>query len=319
MKSTIKEDLRAEFSELRQSFTFKNFCMVNAGMLMVAVGVYFFKAPNGFSTGGVSGFSILFSRLLIRFWPDSAVTSLFSMATINLLLNLLLLMVGVAFLGRKVGLSVVCCTLTYSLMVWLLERFVPLSMIPGTVVTETGVTLTDQPFLELILAILLTGFGGALLFYTGTSTGGTDILAMIMRKYTNMEIGRALLCCDALIACSAFFVVGIKAGLYSILGLLSKSLLIDNIIESIRTCKCFFVITSRPEEIEPFILEKLHRSATDVKAVGVYSHSDKHVLMTVCRRQEANMLRRCIKALDPQAFVIITNSSEIVGNGFLPE
>ena len=95
--------------------------------------------------------------------------------------------------------------------------------------------------------------------------------------------------------------------------------LIDNIIESIHTCKCFFVITSRPEEIEPFILEKLHRSATDVKAVGVYSHSDKHVLMTVCRRQEANMLRRCIKALDPQAFVIITNSSEIVGNGFWPE
>ena len=298
---------RSWVSDLKKLFSLRNFIPINIGCLMVAAGVYFFRAPNGFSTGGVSGFSILLSRVIESAFPGSPLT----MDVLNLGMNVILLIIGFIFLGRSCGIGTAYCTVAFSLEVSLFARLGLLTMISGG-----APTLTDQPFLELLYDILLTGVGSSILFQYNASSGGTDIVAMIIKKYTSLEIGRALLATDALIALSSLFIFGAKTGLFSLLGLFMKAFLVDGVIESMNLCKCFMVVTAYPKEIEKFITEELHHSATEIDGRGIYSGVDRKVILTICRPTEAFRLKQRVKEKDPDAFIIITNSSEIFGRGF---
>ncbi len=273
-----------------------DFGIINAGVLLMSIGVYFFKMTNGFSTGGVSGISIIVSRM-----TGGAVSA----ATLMFILNVVLLVVGFIFLGRTVGIKTVYCSLAFSAETWVFERLFPLTA-----------PLTDDSLLELIYAILITAAGSSLLFSRSASSGGTDITAMILKKYTSINIGTALLMVDALIAASAIFVSGIKVGLYSMLGLFIKAFLVDTIIENINLCKSFTIITDKPDEVCRYILEEMHHGVTMVDAVGVYTGTPKKMLVTSCRRAEAARLEKKLRAVDPDAFITVTNSSKIIGRGF---
>ena len=272
----------------------QDYLVMILGTALMSAGVYFFKIPNGFSTGGVSGLATLLGTLT----PVSA-------ATWISIFNVALLLIGFIFLGRSTGVRTVFCSLLFSGLTQALEFLVPLKA-----------PLTDQPLLELIYAMLLTSFGSAMIFFRQGSSGGTDIIALIIKKYVRINVGKALLCTDALIAVSSFFVFGVRTGLFSLLGLFSKAFLVDGIIESLDSCKCFMIVTSRPDEIIDFILHKLNHSATLVEAQGAYSHDNKYLVYTVCRRIEAIRLQREIKQVDPGAFITITTSSQIIGRGF---
>lgn len=273
-----------------------DFGIINAGVLLMSIGVYFFKMTNGFSTGGVSGISIIVSRL-----TGGAVSA----ATLMMILNVVLLVVGFIFLGRTVGIKTVYCSLVFSAETWVLERLFPLSA-----------PLTDDSLLELIYAILITAAGSSLLFSRSASSGGTDITAMILKKYTSINIGTALLIVDAVIAASALFVSGVKIGLYSMLGLFIKAFLVDTIIENINLCKSFTIITDKPDEVCRYILEDMHHGVTMLDAVGVYTGAPKKMLVTSCRRAEAAKLEKKLRCVDPDAFITVTNSSKIIGRGF---
>jgi uncharacterized membrane-anchored protein YitT (DUF2179 family) len=221
------------------------------------------------------------------------------------IINVLLLILGFIFLGKECTAKTLYCTIVYSLEDMVFEYFLPLEN-----------PLTDQPLMELIYAILLTGVGSAILFNCGASSGGTDIVALILKKYTPLNTGRALLLSDSLIAASTFFVYGIQAGLYSILGLFAKAFLIDGVIESIGKSKYITIITTNAEPIGEYIIHTMNRSYTRYEAVGGYSHEEKHILITVCKRGEALRLKMKVKELDPASFVIITDANEILGKGF---
>ena len=220
-------------------------------------------------------------------------------------LNVLLLLVGFAVLGKSVGLRTVFCSLLYSGVVDILEKTIPVSK-----------PLTDQPFLELCCSILLMGIGQAMIFHADASSGGTDILALILRKYSSINVGRALLYVDIVICMGTFLVYDIKVGLFSVLGIVSLTFIIDNALESFTSCKYFVIITDRPQPIIDFILKDMDHSATLVKAEGGYSKAEKTMLHTVCRRREAIRLQKFVRSTDPNAFTIITTSSEIIGSGF---
>lgn len=273
----------------------KNFLFINLGLLLMAAGTYFFKIPNGFSTGGVSGLGTVFGGFISWLTP----------ATIIFILNVALLIVGYLFLGRETGIITAYCSVAFSVETWLFERFIPLSH-----------PLTDQPFLELVYAILLSGVGSAILFNYGASSGGTDIAALILKKYTSLNVGTALLAVDFLIAALSFWTFGIKAGLYSLLGLFAKAFLVDGVIESINSCKYFTIITEKPQEIIQYIMCNMHHGVTQYKAEGSFTHREKAVLLTLCRRVEGARLKSYIKQIDPSAFVIVTTTSEIIGRGF---
>ncbi len=274
----------------------REFLLLAFGTLLVAIGAYFFKFPNNFSTGGVTGMAVLFSSLV------PAVSS----STFTSVVNVLFLILGFVVLNKGFGARTVYCTLLFSAFLSVFEWLIPLSA-----------PLTDERLLELFFAIIFPALGSAILFNLDGSSGGTDILAMILRKYTSLDIGRALLCVDVIIALSTFLVFDVETGLCSLLGLSLKSVLVDNVIESLNRKKSFMLVTSHPDEVCKFITDSLHRSATFWEAEGAYSHEKKWVVMTALSRTQAVALRRYLKSLDKQAFMLITNSSEIFGKGFM--
>ncbi|MBR3934044.1 MAG: YitT family protein [Clostridia bacterium] len=273
---------------------FKEFLIMNLGCILLSIGVYFFKIPNGFVTGGVTGLGTIFAQIT----PISAGAWIW-------ILNIALLFIGFIFLGRGTGIKTVYCSMFYSALTYVFEFFIPLTS-----------PLSDQPLLELVYAMLLTSIGSAMIFNTGASSGGTDIVTLVMKKYTSLNIGRSLLFSDFVVAASSFFVFDIKAGLFSILGLFSKAFIVDTVIESFNTCKYFVVITSKRDEISDYIIKIIHHGATVNEVVGEYTKEKKYMIHTVCRRAEAIKLRAKIKEIDEKAFIIITTSSEIIGRGF---
>ena len=299
-------------NDLKQMLRPKSFLLINLGLLLTAIEVYYFKTPNGFAIGGVSGISIIIAKMI----ANTAVAEIFTMSVINLILNGVLLVIGFAFLGRSFGVGTVYCSLVYSLEVVALEKLLPVETLCNWFQRKGMSTLTDEPFFELVIVTLMAGIGASLLFQNGASSGGTDILALILKKYSKLNIGRALLCVDIVITFGAFPLFGMEIGLLSLMGLFAKAFMVDSLIESMNVCKCFLIITSYPERIEPFITTEMHRSATELKATGVYSHANKYMVITVCRRSEAIRLKRKIKVVEPEAFMIITNSNEIIGRGF---
>ena len=286
MKNPVKQIGQAEI---------KNFLLITLGTVLTAVGIYFFKFPNNFSTGGVSGISILLGKLVPFLSP----------AVSMWVINLILLLIGFLFFGRGFGLMTAYCSMLYSFLTWLFEVIYPMTA-----------PFTDQPFLELCFAMMLPAVGSAILFNCNASTGGTDIVAMILKKYTSLDIGKALLVSDALIAFSACFVFDIRTGLFSLLGLIIKAFVVDSVIESINLCKYFSIVTSCPDAICDYIIREMNRSSTVIDAIGAYSHENRKVILVACRRSEAVRLRQYIKTVDPNAFMFITNTSEIIGKGF---
>ena len=268
---------------------------ITAGILIMTAGIYFFKFPNHFSTGGVTGIAIVLGHYVPSITPATLVT----------IINVALLALGFAVFGKTFGIRTVYASLLMSGTLQLLEIVCPMEA-----------PMTSQPLVELLFAVGLPAVGSAILFNLDASSGGTDILAMILRKYTALNIGIALLCSDIIITVSACFAFGMETGLFSILGLIIKSLFMDMVTDNLKTKKCFQIITSHPDPIERFIMEVLHRGATRLHGEGVYTHEGKTVLLTVVSRHEAVLLRNYIRKQDPAAFLIITSSTEIIGKGF---
>ena len=277
------------------NISLREFFLLNAGTLIVAAGVYFFKFPNNFSTGGVSGISII----LGHFFPQ------LSSGSYVWIINMILLLLGFILIGGSFGMKTVYSSILFSAAVWGLERLCPLAQ-----------PMTTQPLLELIFSVMLPAIGSAILFDIGASTGGTDITAMILKKYTSLDIGKALLCVDALITVAACFVFGMETGLFSILGLAAKALMVDSFIESFHICKYFNIVTTKPDEICEFITKNLGRSATVLDAKGYYSKEPRTLLLTVMTRPQAVQLNSYIKQVDPGAFMTVSNISTIIGKGF---
>lgn len=271
------------------------YVLITASILIMVVGTYFFKFPNHFAFGGITGFSTVISAI-------TGITA----SDFTFIANMVLLVMGFVFLGTDVGIKTVYGSVLMSFALSILERLVPM----------TG-PLTDEPFLELVFAILCPAVGSAILFNLGASSGGTDILAMILKKHTSMHIGTALLAVDVVAVTMAFFIFGPATGLYSILGLLAKSLMIDGIIENINMCKCFNIICDSPDPICDYIMNELHRGATVYEARGAFSHHKKTVIVTMMKRAQAVKLRNYIRQVEPGAFILISNSSEIIGKGFM--
>lgn len=279
---------------MKKQSKYGNFLFMTLGCILLALGVYFFKIPNGFSTGGVTGIGTILGKLT-PVTPGAWIW----------ILNIALLLLGFIFLGKQNGIKTIYCSMLYSAITYFLEFIVPVAQ-----------PLTNQPFMELAYAMLLTSIGSAMIFNSGGSSGGTDIVALIIKKFSNLEVGKALLAVDFIVAASAFFVFDIQVGLFSLMGLFAKAFIVDGVIESLNTCKYFIVITTKREEISKYIIETLHHGVTVNSVVGEYTKDEKTMIHTVCKRIEAIKLRMKIKEIDEKAFIIVTTSSEIIGRGF---
>lgn len=274
----------------------KSYAIISLGTLLIAVGVYFFEFPNSFSTGGVSGTAIIINRIF----------SLLSPTKIASILNIILLLIGFLTLGKDFAFKTVYSSLLLLVFLNLFEWIIPLNA-----------SLTNQKFLELFLDMIFVSLGAALIFNEEGSSGGTDIIAMILKRQFNLSFGKSILLVDLFVILGAFSILGLEIGLFSFFALVVRTLVIDTAIESLKTSKFFIIITDKEKEITDFILKQLNRGATVLNdCKGVYENSPKRAIISVVDKKQAVLLKHTIKEIDPVAFTIIGTSSDIIGKGF---
>ena len=264
----------------------KRYGILTVGSVVLGISDYMFKFQNHFSFGGVSGIAVIMSGLLGG-----------SASTYTFVINMLLLVVAFILLGKEVAMQSAYVSVLYSVTLEVIQYVWPMSK-----------PLTNQPVLELVFCFMILAVCSAIFFNMNASSGGSDIIALILKKYTNVSIGTALLVVDFIVVIVAFFVYGVTVGLFSLAGFLAKSFFIDTVIESLNLCKYFTIISKNAE---------LNHGATIYDARGAYTKDNKQVVMTVVKREQARNLRNYVHKVDPDAFMMITNSSEIIGKGFI--
>lgn len=232
----------------------KNFLIMTLSITIMAIGVYYFKFPNNFTFGGVTGAAVVFAKIT----PLSA--SMFST-----IVNMLLLVVGFFFLGKGFAIKTTYATILLSVELLVLEKLDPLTH-----------PLSNEPMLELIFAIALPAIASALLFYVGASSGGTDVIAMIVKKYAHVEnIGMALFLTDLVM-----------------------------------------IICDDKDVICNYIINVLGKSATYVEARGAYTGERNYIVFSTLTKKQAIELRSFIHQNKLHAFMSVMSTSEVFGKGF---
>ncbi|WLR51185.1 YitT family protein [Bacillus tianshenii] len=272
-----------------------SFLIMNLGALLVAVNVHFFLSPNNLATGGVSGLSILLHHLV----PG------LSIGLFMIMVNIALFIVGLIVLGFSFGAKTIYTSFALSFYVWLLEIVAPISQ-----------PLSDDILIQLIIGQCIAASGMALVFHQNASTGGTDILAMILNKYFSIEVGRGVLISDLAIATSSAFVFGAEVGMYAFFGVILNGLVIDYLLQQLNTNKEIVIISRESEEIKSYIVKELGRGATVHTAKGAFTSDNKEVITTILGRKDYMKLKKYIGLTDEKAFITVHNMNEILGQNF---
>ena len=273
----------------------RQYGIITISIIIMAVVIYFFKFPNNFCFGGVTGAATLVAK----------VTTL-STGGFTMIANLVLLAVAWLAVDRTFALRTAYASILLSLLLMFFQWIYPMSR-----------PLSDEPILELLFAIALPAIGTALLFQTDASSGGTDILAMVLKKYAHLrDTGLALFLTDLVMIIAACFVFDIKTALYSFVGLTVKSFMIDDIIQSMTLCKSITIVCTDVEPIRNFIVQELHKGATILEARGGYTDSQKYVVLTTLTRRQAEQLRSYIHEKQLDAFLSVASTNEVFGRGF---
>ncbi|MGL4344397.1 MAG: YitT family protein [Cellulosilyticaceae bacterium] len=276
----------------------KSYASILLGSLSVAIGLYFFWAPSQLAAGGVSGLAIV-TKQLLPFVP---------IGVIILCLDVVMFTIGFLVLGKSFGIKSIISSLSISLYMMVLEWIWP-------VITP----LSHDNLVVLIFGALLIALGQSIIFSQGGSSGGTDIVAKIINKFTHINIGVSLMMADLVVVVLAVTVFGIEKGLYAALGVMITSTMIDYLISGFNVEKYMMIIPSDAQHVAPikqFILDVLERGATLYEAEGAYSGERKMVITTVVGQREFVQIKMFVLEQDENAFVTVQNLHEVCGEGF---
>ena len=263
---------------------------VIAGAAVVALGFNLFLFPNQIASGGVSGISTILHGLFG--WNAGLV---------QYALSIPLFIAGVLILGKSFGFKSLLGTLALPFFI---------------ILTENLEAATMEPLLGAIFGGIVVGSGIGLVFKGKASTGGTDLLAQIITKYTGLTLGTSVLLIDGLIAVSAAIVFDIEKGLYAIVGLYVTTKTVDIIQMGFSQSKMVYIITNKQEEVRNAIYRDVNRGVTKVPAVGGYTGEERQIIMVVVYQTEFTKLKQVVKTVDPSAFVIVSDAYEVLGEGF---
>lgn len=262
------------------------------GAFIMAFSVSFFLLPNELSSGGFSGIAtILYYKLKI----PMGVT----IASLNIPL---FLMAGYK-IGKDFFAKSIVGTISLSIFIDFLDRFN---------------SLTSDKMLAAIYGGILTGIGTAIILKSHSSTGGSDLLTYIIKRFNNkIEMGRVITIIDAIIVfLNVIFLGKIEIGLYSAITIYLMGLMIDVVFEGIFFSKLIFIISDKNEIIAKEIQTKISRGITGLYGKGMYKNKEKLILMCAVGRRDISNIKKLIKNIDKEAFVVVTNSREVLGAGF---
>ena len=284
---------------MKSSFNIKRFLFVNIGVILVAVGLHFFLVPNSLAVGGTSGLSIEINHLF-PFIPVPYILTA---------LNTILVVIGFIFIGADFGFYTVYASISLGVFLWLLELVVPLnqSLVEGDI------------FINLIFGIFIQAIGIGIVVNQGASTGGTDIVAKIVETYTRFSFGQGLIMSDGVVTLLATLLYGPKLGMYALLGAIINSTVIDKMIAGFDTKYHITIITNKIEEINQFILVDLYRGSTLYDAKGGYKGDARTIIVTLVDKKDYVKLKEFIRKTDKEAFMYVSNVTEVEGYGFTYE
>ncbi|KOY82214.1 YitT family protein [Lysinibacillus macroides] len=263
---------------------------VMIGAAVIAIGFNVFLLPNQVASGGVSGISTILHGLFG--WNPGIIQYAF---------NIPLFIAGIIFLGKKFGIKSFIGTITLPSVVLLTNSWEP---------------WTNNPLLGALFGGIVVGLGIGLVFKGNASTGGTDLLAQIITKFTGLSLGTSVLLIDGIIAISAAIVFDLEKGLYALIGLYVTTKTIDIIQLGFSQSKMVYIITVKQDEIREAIYAEIDRGVTKLPAIGGYTGEERPVLMVVVYQTEFTKLKQLIKSVDPSAFVIVSDAYEVLGEGF---
>jgi uncharacterized membrane-anchored protein YitT (DUF2179 family) len=267
-----------------------DYLLIIMGSITVALTFRLFLFPNEIASGGVSGISTIFGHV---FGIEPAIT--------QWVFNIPLFIAGVALLGRQFGVKTLVGTLFLPFVVYLSRDMEP---------------LTQDPFLAALFGGVGVGIGLGLVFRGKASTGGTDLAAQIMHKYLGITLGVSVLLIDGLVVLSSVIAFNIELALYALISLYVTGKTIDLVQVGLSYAKVALIISNEPEKLRHALLNDLDRGVTKLSGTGGYTEDERPVLMCVVNQTEVTKLKEIVRLNDPLAFVIVTDTNEVLGEGF---
>ncbi|MCF0163790.1 MAG: YitT family protein [Bacteroidales bacterium] len=281
----------------------KEYSLLVLGCFIFSAGAVMFVEPYGFAPGGTYGLSMVFHHL----WGwRTEVTAL--------CMDIPLLIIGILVIGRKFGVKTLICTLLLPAFMWLMHTIYGYNSLIEPDVTD--ISLFDNQILAAIFGAIVYGVGLGLIFKSRATSGGSDILAMIVNKYFHLPLGTCIIIVDGIITLST--VIAFKdwtLPMYSWIIIYVESKVIDFIVDGAPS-KTMMIITNNVDEVKDIIINELGRGATLIPARGMFQGVDRDILYVVLTRKEMISLRYKIADIDPRAFINVIDSSEILGEGF---
>lgn len=269
----------------------KEITVITFAMLIVSSAVYFFMVPSGIVVGSISGLAMVLSQLLHM-----------QMSVITLILNVVLLIVGFIFIGKEFGAKTVYTSMLLPVFLWIFERIVP--------VTES---LTKNSVYDLAAYILIVALGQAMLFNVNASSGGLDVIAKIINKFTHVDIGKAVTIGGLITAVTSIFVYDIGTLIVSVLGTYANGIAVDYFIDGFNKKKRICIISDDFEKIQAYIMNDLKRGVTLYRARGGYDKTERTELVTILAPSEYKQLLAYLHKADYQAFVTVYTVNEVIG------
>ena len=273
----------------------KEYGLITFGIILVAISVQFFLAPNKIAAGGVTGIAIIINN----FFPT------ISIGLLMLIMNIIFFIIAFIVIGNKFGAKTIYSSLMLSGVIWVMDKTLP-----------SNTAITTNLMLASIFGTLISGIGMGIVFNQNASTGGTDILAKILNKFVSVNIGKALLCVDFIVTIFAGASFGAEIGMYALLCVIMNGFVIDNVIEGLNVSKQVIIMSCKYDLINRFIIDNLNRSSTVLKGMGGYSEKEMYIVYTILGRNQFVKLREYIKTVDKKAFITVSEVHEVLGEGF---
>lgn len=278
---------------------FKTYSILTVGVFLYAFSWIAFIIPKGIAGGGVTGISS------IIFY---ATNELIPISLSYLVINVVLLAGGTMILGKGFGFKTIYCILCASLMFEVLPQF------------EWITTLSDIPdkFINAIIGGGISAFGIAAIFMQGGSTGGTDIIAIVLSKYRDNSPGKIFMYCDLIIIGSIYFLPGkgLQDIVYGYIVMVSFTYLLDQLLTGSKQSVQIIIFSSKYKEIGDMLTTEMNRGVTALNSVGWYSKQDGKVLIVIARKAQLPQITAGIKEVDNRAFISVCSAMGVYGEGF---
>lgn len=298
------------------------YLLLIAGSLLFAIGDVMFVNPYRMAPGGTYGLANVFNTL----WP-------WKISFYAICMDIPLLVIGTLILGPKFGIKTVIGTILIFLFTLLIESswgYNPV-IFEGEIMSSPidGMSMVEIPdgggwfvpdyFLNTVVAAIIYGLAIGLIFRSGATSGGSDIISMIVNKYTKISLGTCVLIVDSCITLTTFFAFhDIRLPIYSIILIFIESKVIDIVVDGIKNYYTAFIVTDNVQDVRNFIINDLKRGGTCIAATGLYQGAERKIVYVTLSRPDLVKFKSAIHTIDPKAFINIVDSSEILGEGFRP-